>query len=225
MQAQTFINKSLPGKRRVYSDITLKLWEKSNSLCSVRSSRGKHSVIGISLMPTTPTKFKGQWSRTGVKPRQETSLSRRKMYGPSYVSNTCQSSISLMETVETEVVSRPPHSGAAIWFLKHYALKCLVQHWGERVCGWHRAPGQFSTDASPAGTASIYRLAYFLWRKQQKTKFPTRLRPSVHCRSPWQFWSFLPDIRRLSGGSALRRTPAERGAIKSVVLCDIFKSL
>lgn len=33
------------------------------------------------------------------------------MYGPSFVSNTCQSSISLMETIETEIVSGPPHSG------------------------------------------------------------------------------------------------------------------
>lgn len=165
-------------------------------------------------MPTTPTKVKGQWSWTGVRTRQEASLSRRKMYGSSYVSNTCQSSISLMERVETEVVSGPPHSGTDT--LGSGLSSPLVP---EALCPpvscsalrgkslrMTSAPGHFSTDASPAGTASIYCLVCFLWKKQQKTKFPTRLRPSVHRRSPWQFCSFPPDVRRLSGGSALRRT-------------------
>lgn len=101
---EDFIQTSLwKYEKRVITFFTLQ-----NSLCSVRSPGGKHSVISISLVPTTPTKVKGQWSRTGVRTRQEASLSRRKMYGPSYVSTlaTAQS-----ETVETEVVAGPPHSG------------------------------------------------------------------------------------------------------------------
>lgn len=57
-----------------------------------------------------PTKLKDQWSRSGVRTKQEAALSKRKMYAPGCVSNTFCSSISLMETAVTEVVSRFPHS-------------------------------------------------------------------------------------------------------------------